>query len=99
MQIDLNDPNQFTRRRVRELIASHEDGQHWQLRVTREGIAFISDVVGNVQCDGLAFRFESWTGRGYVGPQAADDDEWVNRIYGALARNWLAPSSAYIDDY
>ncbi|OWT75440.1 MULTISPECIES: hypothetical protein [unclassified Achromobacter] len=99
MQIDLKDPAQFTKNRVRELIASHEDGRHWQLRVTRQGIAYISDVVGNVHCDGLAFWFESWTGTGYVGPQAADDDEWVNSIHDALDWNWPMPTSRYIDNY
>ena len=46
----------------------------------------------------LAFRFETWTaGNAYVGPDAAKDDKWVEKVYNDLKENWPNPKSAYID--
>jgi hypothetical protein len=41
MEIDLNVPNALTLEAVRKLIASKDDSQHRQLRVTTSGKAFL----------------------------------------------------------
>lgn len=98
--INLAEPGALTIESVRALLAAHDDSTNVQLRVTKEGIAFISTVVGNRDLEGLAFRFESWQeGTDFVGPSAAQDDNWVGRIYRALKSNWPNPSSRYLDFY
>lgn len=101
MQINLNNPEDLTQAAVRELLASASDDEHTQLRVTREGIAYISSgTVGGVNIDGLLFRLETWAkGSGYVGIVAASDEVWVMQIFNALKQNWPTPSSDYIDIY
>ncbi|AKA81777.1 hypothetical protein [Pseudomonas synxantha] len=101
MQINLNNPEDLTQAAVRELLASASDDEHTQLRVTKEGIAYISSgTVGGVNIDGLLFRLETWAkGSGYVGIVAASDEVWVMQIFNALKQNWPAPSSDYIDIY
>jgi hypothetical protein len=72
MQIDLSDPTQLTMDNVRALIASKDDSAHRQLRVTKAGIAFISDKVGNDGADQMHCFFETWdAGNSYCGPKAA----------------------------
>ena len=98
--IDLNDPAQVTRENVTCLVASVRDEQDWQLRVTSQGIAYLSSVIGNLEIEGLAFRLESWlAGNGYVGADASQDQEWVRRVFGVLQNNWPTPSAALIDHY
>ncbi|AZE68146.1 hypothetical protein [Pseudomonas synxantha] len=101
MQINLNNPEELTQATVRELLASASDDEHTQLRVTKEGIAYISSgIVGGVDIDGLLFRLETWSkGSGYVGIVAASDEVWVMQIFNALKQNWPTPSSDYIDIY
>jgi hypothetical protein len=97
MRIDLNDPAQFTKENVALLIASEEDDRDWQLRVTSEGIAYLSSVVGADRIEGLAFRCETWIeGNGYVGKEAAADESWVRQVYADLRRNWPNPTDSYI---
>jgi len=101
VQINLNNPEDLTQAAVRELLASASDDEHTQLRVTKEGIAYISSgTVGGVNIDGLLFRLETWAkGSGYVGIVAASDEVWVMQIFNALKQNWPTPSSDYIDIY
>lgn len=95
--IDLNNPEEFTRESVARLIGSVLDTQHWQLRVTKDGIAYLSDVVGKEEIQDLAFRFETWCrGNNYVGFQAAHDDVWVGHVYQDLKDNWPRPYSTFI---
>lgn len=86
MQIDLKVPGALTRQTVKQLIASVDDSDHVQLRVTLAGIAFISTTdVGNQNTDNLLFRFETWcAGNGYVGLMAASDDSWVDQVFNDL---------------
>lgn len=96
MQIDLNKP--FTTKDVADLLASKDDSAHRQLRVTTQGIAFLSDDYGNLNIHGLAFRLETWlAGNGYVGHKAASDAHFVGRIEKVLRDNWPHPSDTYID--
>lgn len=101
MQIDLKDPEQFTLMAVRQLLAGGQDSVHNQLRVTRDGIAYLSTAaVGGVAIEGLMFRFETWaTGSGCVGAVAACDEVWVRQIYTALGEHWSHPGQDYIDIY
>ncbi|HWD32178.1 hypothetical protein ACIKP7_21110 [Pseudomonas caricapapayae] len=100
MQIDLNNPEQFTLEAVRSLLAAGSNAVHNQLRVNRGGIAWLSQVVGGRELEGLAFRLETWAaGSGCVGEQAAADERWVLQVFNVLQRNWPTPSSDYIDLY
>jgi len=100
MEIDLNNPKQFTRENVKRLIASGNDTTHTQLRVSKEGIAYMSDIVGDEEIEDLSFRLETWSpGAGCVGEAAASDDEWLDRIYDCLKANWPDPKSTHIDNY
>ena len=99
MQIDLKVPGALTPDSVADLLASVTDKTPTQLRVTKQGIAFISTTdVGGDNTKDLAFRLETWSqDSDYVGPAAARDADWVKRIYNVLKHNWPSPSSEYID--
>ncbi|WP_409316936.1 hypothetical protein [Pseudomonas sp. KCJK9016] len=101
MQINLNSPDGLTLESVRQLLASASDDEHTQLRVTKNGIAYISSgITGGQEIDGLAFRLETWAkGSGYVGNVAASDEVWVMQIFNALKDNWPNPPFDYIDIY
>jgi hypothetical protein len=100
MEIDLNDPNQFTKENVKRLIASGYGFAPTQLRVSRNGIAHLSHIVGFEEVENLSFRLEHWCAKGgYVGKSAASNDEWVERIYSCLRENWPNPRSTHIDTY
>ncbi|WP_426138920.1 hypothetical protein [Pseudomonas sp. DWP3-1-2] len=101
MPINLSDPASFTLDAVRQMIASGDDKVHNQLRVTKDGTAWLStDAVGGVSVEGLLFRLETWSaGSGCVGPVAASDGVWVMQIYNALKDNWADPRLDYIDVY
>jgi hypothetical protein len=101
VQIDLNNPVSLTLDAVRQLIAAANDDVHNQLRVSKEGIAWISSAhVGGVAIDGLLFRLETWSaGSGCVGPVAASDSVWVMQIFNALQDNWANPRFDYVDVY
>jgi hypothetical protein len=86
MQLDLNSQS-FTLDGVRKLLASKEDSADCQLRVTNDGIAYLSDIVDATGKEALRFRLESWDqGNNYVGQAASEDDEWVARIYKCLKK-------------
>ncbi|MFQ3790430.1 hypothetical protein [Halomonas sp. A29] len=98
MKLNLNDKSQFTVDGVKALIASKDDSQSRQLRVTKEGVAYLSDEVGNLNTEGLAFRLETWdAGNDYVGEAASNDPKWVQRIYDCLSKSWPNPKDSYID--
>lgn len=100
MRINLNDPKAFTIKNIRRLIASVDDSTHTQLRVNKEGIAYLSKppLIGNVGIDNLAFCFGTWiAGNGYVGTEASKDDSWVNNVFNMLKENWPNPKDTFID--
>ena len=98
MKINLNEP--FTFEDVAKLIASKDDSEHRQLRVTSEGIAYLSDDVGIDNLEGLAFRLETWAaGTDHAGKMAARDEKFVRSIEKVLRDNWPNPSDEYIDIY
>lgn len=54
MHIDLNNPEGLTPEAVRQLLASASDDVHTQLRVSKDGRAYLSSgVVGGTDIDGL----------------------------------------------
>jgi hypothetical protein len=100
MKLDLKNSAQFTLENVRALIASEDDSVNRQLRVTKSGLAFLSDSIALENLDDIAFRFETWVqGADYVGIAASQDETWVSRIYEALKQNWPNPTNTYIDSF
>jgi hypothetical protein len=100
MQIDLNNPKEFTLENLRKLIASKDDSACRQLRVTECGFAILSDKVASEDLDGILFRLDTWNeGNSYVGPDAANDDWHVLGVFEALRANWPNPTSTYIELY
>ncbi|WP_425415239.1 hypothetical protein [Pseudomonas moorei] len=99
VNLDLNGHN-FTLDDVRRLIASKDDSADRQLRVTKDGLAYLSDTTGSEEIDNLCFRLETWDeGTDYVGQKAAIHDEWVSKIYECLKNNWPTPVSRLIDQF
>ncbi|MBD1900941.1 hypothetical protein NDI44_04510 [Trichocoleus sp. DQ-A3] len=98
MEINLNDSKAFNIESVRLLIKSGDQSRHSQIRVTKDGIAYLSYITGNKEIEGILFRFETLSaGTGYVGLEAAKDEDWVNQIYKALKDNWENQTHGYID--
>jgi hypothetical protein len=99
--INLTDPASFTLDALRQMIASGDDAVHNQLRVSKNGMAWLStDTVGGANIDGLLFRLETWSaGSGCVGSTPASDAVWVMQIYNALKDNWADPRLDYVDVY
>jgi hypothetical protein len=74
--IDLKDPTQFTLQGVKELIASDDNSKDRQLRVSKYGVAFISDRVGADDSTDILFRFETWdAGNDYLGVAASQNEK------------------------
>lgn len=100
MRIDLNNQQEFTLDGVRALLASQEDATDIQLRVSSKGIAYLEAVVGPVSTNDVLFRMETWNaGEGYVGKTAANDDNWVHKIYNTLKRHWPKPHASVVEPY
>jgi len=100
IEIDLNNPNEFTLENVRQLIKDGDDTRNSQIRVRNDGIAYLSYVVGNQQLEGLQFRLETFqAGNGYVGIQASEDEQWIEQVFRTLERNWSSKRSGYVDDF
>lgn len=98
MEIDLTNQKNLTIDNVKLLIASKDDSVPRQLRVSKKGIAFLSDEIGNINISDLICRFETWdAGNGYTGLSAASDEVWVQKVFNMLTKAWPEPESSYID--
>lgn len=100
--INLNDPNAFTLKNLRVMLAEADDTVANQIRVTKAGVAYVSPEpdVGNVNTEDLAFRLETMLpGNDYIGFHAARDDAYAQDIYDVLRANWPNPSDDYIDSW
>jgi hypothetical protein len=96
--IDLTDPDALTLDSVRRLLASKDDSDHRQLRVNEAGVAYLSDDVGFENLDGVRFRLATFSaGAGYTGPEAAADDDFVQRVLDALKRHWSDGTRGYVE--
>jgi hypothetical protein len=50
--------------------------------------------------DKIAFRLETLgAGNDWVGPRAAQDDKWIERLYQALVANWEKGTRGYVDSF
>lgn len=97
MEIDLTHIENLTPESIARLIASKDDSEHRQIRVTENGILFLSDEVGNIKLDGIRFVLETWdAGNGYVGWSASLDHVWVQRVYQAIKTAWEKGDRGYI---
>lgn len=98
MTIDLTQDGALTPESVAQLLASTTDKTYTQLRVNKAGTAFIAtDKDPPPSTDDLRFCLEGFSaGTDFVGTKAAEDQEWVGRIYKGLKENWPDPSSFYI---
>jgi hypothetical protein len=100
MHVDLNNPSDFTFENIRRLIASGDDTVDSQIRVTRNGLALLSRIVGSDALEGFVLRLEtSLAGQGRVGAAAASDDRLVGRIYHSLRENWPNFGISYIGQF
>ncbi len=95
MQINLRED--FTTDDVAKLLASKDDSEYRQLRITKDGFAYIADQSELNDIDGLLCRWETWTGKGYCGKKASQDLDYVSQIYRDLKQNWPNPKAEFID--
>ncbi|MGL5271627.1 MAG: hypothetical protein ACRC7I_14075 [Selenomonadaceae bacterium] len=83
------------------LIANGNPACDNQLRVTKNGQIYLSEnIVGAEQIDNLQFRFETFDAySNFVGPDAAQDRRWINRLFIATKKHWLDKDTSYVDQY
>lgn len=96
------DIRSITLEQLRQLIAEGDDRHNNQIRVTKDGVVYLSqDIVAAEQLDNIAFRFETFdAGNDYVGKAASEDDNLVKPIFNALKGNWeKGCHRTYIDDF
>lgn len=97
-RIDLKDPAHLTEASVARLLGSRDDTDYRQLRVSKDGFAYLSDVVGNNDIEGLAFCMETWVpGNSYVGLAASKDEAWIASVLETLRENWPEPKDELVD--
>lgn len=90
----------ITLEQFRHLIANGDDKHDNQIRVTKSGMVYLSDIVGADQLDNIAFRFETFDANNdYIGKVASEDDRHVKPLFNALKGNWeKGCTRSYIDD-
>ena len=96
------DIRNITLEQFRQLIAEGDDRHDNQIRVTKDGMIYLSeDIVGADQLDNIAFRFETFDAcNDYVGKAASEDDNHIIPIFNALKGNWESGCrKTYVDDY
>ncbi|MDD1522126.1 MULTISPECIES: hypothetical protein [Bradyrhizobium] len=97
--INLNKPETFTMDAVKELIASKDDSQRRQLRVAEDGTVYLSDVIGNLELDGVRFALATWLqGNDYVGANAARDHSWVRSVHDTVKYHWEKGTRGVTDE-
>lgn len=89
----------LTLKEFQKLIASADDSCDNQIRITKDGRIYISEeVVGAEDIEHLHSRYETYeAGNDYVGPNAAQDEAYVKRLYDEIKRNWDSGRKGYID--
>lgn len=92
---------------LRDLV-SHCDADHenHSLWVDQQGEVHITAIPQDLtpalwatqHKDLIRFRFETFqAGEGYLGPEAASNDNWMNRLFNSLIRLWEAGATGYRD--
>jgi hypothetical protein len=97
---------------IRQLIKVCDDrAGHHILWVAKNGDVHVSRVprdmtpVGFQQAQPeMQLRYETFeAGNEYVGPEAAEDNEWINQLFDALTKEWPKakgkPEVEYIDQF
>ena len=88
----------LTREQLVDLIRSGDDSHDNQIRVSNDGTIFLSRTVGAENIEGLRFRLETYdAGNGYVGVDAAKDDDYIDKLYDGLVKAWNDNRTGYID--
>ena len=96
----LNYPIQtLTLEEFRKLIASADDSRDNQIRITKDGKIYISEeIVGAEDIEDLHSRYETYdAGNDYVGPNAAQDEAYVQRLYNEIKQDWDSGRKGYIN--
>ena len=98
-----------TKEELKKLISSQDDdADHHMLWVSIDGDVFLDPVPIDLTSPRYAellgtkmkFRLETLiAGNGYTGPDAAEDERWINRLYTALINNWRLRAQGYIDTF
>src|SRR5512140_416126 len=92
---------------LRELIAGCNDNQTSHIIwVDNQGEVHVTPIPEEATpaswADGMRermrFRFETLKqGTGFVGPEAAEDDAWMGRLYASLTKFWESGARGYRD--
>lgn len=91
MKLDISKPENLSSEDVARLLGSVDDSVNRELRVTKEGIAYIVEADDEVPDDEL-FRFTPWIrGNSFTGNAAAKDGLWIAKVEQALRNNWPKP--------
>ena len=101
-QIKAYDIKKITLEQFRMLIACGNDSHNNQIRVTKNGMVYLSeDIVGSEQLEDVALCFETFSAHnGYVGVKAAEDNKFIIPLYYALIGNWAdGCRHTYIDSF
>ena len=98
-----------TRRELQALLAECDDtAAHHIAWVGHDGAVHIDPLPEDLTPVGFAernktaikFRLETYDcGNGYVGPVAAQDDKWVDRLFVALQNLWTKDAEGYQDAF
>jgi hypothetical protein len=97
---------QASRGALSGLVAECDDraGDH-VLWVNHDGVVHLDALERGVTAAGFAernapelkFYFDLfWRGDGYVGPAAAKDTIWINRLFVVLDRLWTAHTTGFV---
>ncbi len=100
----MNLNNNPTPDQLRELLRPLDDlAAHHVLWVDRGGEVHVTKMERKAWrpppppqevLDNAVVRFETfWAAKGYVGPEAAADDEWLAEALGWLIRDWNAANA------
>lgn len=89
----------LTKEQLAQMIASGNDAKRNQIRIDKNGMIFLSTVVGAEGLDGIAGRFETFdANNGYVGETAASNPQYIEKLFGVIQR-WIANPKSYIDNW
>lgn len=87
----------LTKEQLKTMVASADDSIRNQIRIKTDGTIFLSAIVGNNSLDGIVGRFETFDAdNGYTGEEAAQNQEYMDRLYNAI-QDWIAHPKSYVD--
>jgi len=105
----MNLASNSSRNQLVSLLSQCNDAAtHHLLWVSQNGEVYIEPLPGGVSAAVFAhnhaakmkFRLELFQrGSGYVGPAAAQDTIWVDRLYQALTRFWTSGAKGILDSF